>query len=132
MKQTADKWFSKYIRLRDCLRTTGTRTHGVCCTCGKIVPFAGGDCGHFISRDRLSLRYCEENAHFQCRECNRFRSGNQAVHMLHVNELHGAGTAENLLAQEILEKSNPYKYKKTKADYKAIADYYRKKFRELT
>ena len=30
--------FSKYVRLRDCFRTTGTLKHGKCISCGDLRP----------------------------------------------------------------------------------------------
>lgn len=42
--------FSKYVRIRDCLRTTGTTVAGVCVTSRKVIPMKGNDAGHFVSR----------------------------------------------------------------------------------
>ena len=87
--RTLDKWFSKYIRLRD--------TPGFCCTCGASITFETSDCGHFISRDRIATRWDERNAHAQCIPCNRFKSGKQYEHGLHVDKIHGKGTADLIL-----------------------------------
>lgn len=87
--KTLDKWFSLYIRKRD--------MPGPCCTCGKWVEFEESDCCHFITRDRIATRWNEKNAHGGCRKCNRFESGRQYEHGLHVDKVHGSGTAEMLL-----------------------------------
>jgi hypothetical protein len=92
--KTLDKWFSLYIRKRD---TNGASNSGFCCTCGRHITFETCDCGHFISRDRIATRWNEHNAHGQCRACNRFQSGKQYEHGLHVDKVHGKGTAEKLL-----------------------------------
>jgi len=89
--RTLDKWFSLYIRRRD------TSIGGACCTCGKHITFEESDCGHFISRDYIATRWDERNAHAQCRKCNRFQSGKQYEHGLHVDKIHGKGTADILL-----------------------------------
>lgn len=34
------------------------------------------DCGHWIRRGYLGVRYDERNAHAQCVTCNQFKSGN--------------------------------------------------------
>ena len=87
--RTLDKWFSLYIRRRD--------TPGFCCTCGRPITFENSDCGHFISRDRIATRWDERNAHAQCRHCNRFQSGKQYEHGLHVAKTHGEKTPDLLL-----------------------------------
>lgn len=63
-----DKVFSLYIRLRDCMPNGYFR----CISCGKIKPFEQADCGHFHSRRHMSTRFDEDNAHAECRFCNRF------------------------------------------------------------
>ena len=70
----ADKYFSLFIRLRDCMPYQGKA--GRCISCGKLIPFEDGDCGHYINRQHMSLRYSELNCNFQCRHCNRFDEGN--------------------------------------------------------
>lgn len=66
--RSLDKEFSLFIRLRDCMPNGFFR----CISCGKIKPFAQADCGHFHSRRHMSVRYDEDNAHAECRSCNRF------------------------------------------------------------
>lgn len=66
-----DTIFSKFIRLRDC-----GKEFGRCISCGKIILFSTCDCGHYINRKHLSLRFDEKNCNAQCRSCNRFDEGN--------------------------------------------------------
>lgn len=68
LKAKLDKEFSLFIRLRDCMPNGYFR----CISCGQIKPFAQADCGHFHSRRHLSTRFDEDNAHAECRACNRF------------------------------------------------------------
>lgn len=74
----ADAVFSKYIRSRDALRTTGSIERVICISCGKEVENHGHfiNCGHFIPRYCKSTRYDENNCHGQCVYCNKYLSGN--------------------------------------------------------
>ena len=68
LKAKLDKEFSLFIRLRDCMPNGFFR----CISCGQIKPFEQADCGHFHSRRHLATRFDEDNAHAECRACNRF------------------------------------------------------------
>lgn len=69
----ADTAFSKYIRLRDMDPANGTF---VCISCGRRLSIGEADCGHYINRHHMSLRFSEINCNAQCRSCNRFDEGN--------------------------------------------------------
>ena len=72
MKTTrVDKWFSLYIRLRDCDENRLAK----CCTCGKVVDVKYADCGHFIKRQHMATRFDEVNCAVQCKHCNAFEQG---------------------------------------------------------
>lgn len=78
-KKKAWEQFSKYIRLRDALETTGTDTHLVCCTCGKTYPAFGVGCaqaGHYIPGRSHILLFDEHGVHGQCYNCNHTLKGN--------------------------------------------------------
>ena len=66
-----DRVFSEFIRLRD---TPGG--YGRCISCGKIITFSTSDCGHYVNRKHMSVRFDEKNCNAQCRSCNRFDEGN--------------------------------------------------------
>ncbi|MDX1358575.1 MAG: recombination protein NinG [Clostridia bacterium] len=68
------KWFSLYIRLRDCIDNTGG--YGFCFTCGEAIHYKDGDCGHFIPRKWKPTKYREDNNNLQCKNCNGKLSGN--------------------------------------------------------
>ena len=120
-KDKADRYFSKYIRMRD------SNPNGLsqCITCGRFKSWKEMDCGHFISRRFGSTRYDEKNAHAQCKKCNRFQNGNQFEHGVKINEKYGNGTAEKLL-----QKSKMLS-KRKKSDYEFIAKEYKQKIEEL-
>jgi hypothetical protein len=76
----ADKWFSRYIRLRDSRYVDGAWV-GECITCDKpsVVKtregkwIASSQNGHFITRGCYSLRYDELNCNMQEAHCNAWR-----------------------------------------------------------
>lgn len=72
-----DKAFSRYVRLRD-----SSGGYFKCISCGQIKPYEQADCGHYHSRRHMSTRWDEDNAHAECRACNRFR----ADHMIGYRE----------------------------------------------
>ncbi len=76
-KTKNDCWhqFSIFIRLRDCLRTMGTKEVGKCVSCGKVVKIKECDAGHYISRSISSTLFDERNVNLQCKSCNSFPDG---------------------------------------------------------
>ena len=62
--------FSLYIRMRDCLHTTGDLDYGKCITCSRLVKRQEADAGHFISRRYNSTFFDEKNVSLQCKQCN--------------------------------------------------------------
>ena len=114
MKAKADKYFQKFIRLRDKGKP--------CITCGEYRTL---ECGHFISRRFDSTRYDEKNAHGQCAKCNRFEYGNQFEHAIQIDNLYGIGTAESLLMKSKMLS------KRTRIDYERIANFYKDKCKQL-
>lgn len=83
--------FAKYIRLRDCLKTTGTLEHGKCITCGKLLSITFCDAGHFVSRRYNATVFDEKNVHIQCRYCNRYLNGNLLEYRRQIVRLYGEG-----------------------------------------
>jgi len=83
--------FSKYIRLRDALKTTGTMTHVKCISCGKLIPIGSSDAGHFVSRRYNATLFDERNVNTQCRYCNRFLDGNLLEYRRQLIRLCGEG-----------------------------------------
>src|SRR3989304_3712371 len=63
--------FSVYIRLRD----SNSQGIGSCFTCGKLLHWTKGDCGHGIPRQHKATKFNEWNNHLQCKRCNGFEGG---------------------------------------------------------
>jgi hypothetical protein len=83
LKQEAWVAFSKYIRIRDSLATTGTTDRCVCITCGKTVPSFrtadGGNslqAGHAIDKRTNNILFDEDIVNGQCSLCNSTYGGN--------------------------------------------------------
>ncbi len=93
-KNTADKWFSIYIRLRDSYDGGYCR----CITCYTAAKWKEMDCGHFVTRNHSMTRYSEENCNAQCKGCNNFKSGDQYKHGKAIDAKYGEGTADKLIA----------------------------------
>ena len=70
----ADAAFSLYIRTRDSQQHEGRAFK--CISCNRTLPVTQADCGHYINRSHMSLRFSELNCNAQCRNCNRFQEGN--------------------------------------------------------
>jgi len=92
---TLDRWFSKFIRLRD----SDSNGYCRCVTCTKILPWKEMDAGHFVSREKIVTRWDEFNVHAQCPWCNRFKAGNQYEHGKAIDRMHGNGAADILNAR---------------------------------
>lgn len=120
-KKSADRWFSKFIRLRD------SDSNGLiqCITCGKVTHWKRAHAGHFMSRRFESTRYDEKNVASQCVSCNTFGQGQQFKFGQWIDKTYGKGTAEKL---EIKSKQL---CKRKKFDYEVLSDTYKKKVKEL-
>ncbi len=120
-KAAADKAFSLYVRLRD----AGDNGIVECCTCGKCLPWRESQCGHFVTRTHLSVRWDERNAHAQCGKCNKWEGGNQFRHGKLIDVLYGYGTAD-----KIIEIGNKI-IKRSAEDLREIAEDYTRQAEEL-
>lgn len=88
-KQKAWEAFSKHIRKRDALRTTGGEEYARCITCGNTFHIKEMDAGHWMPRNKTGTFLDEHNCHAQCRGCNRFGGGRPAEYANAIVELYG-------------------------------------------
>jgi len=125
VKDKAWRAFSKFIRLRDALKTTGTLTHVKCITCGKLLSVSFCDAGHFVSRRYNATLFDERNVNTQCRYCNRFLDGNLLEYRRQLIKIYREG-----IDTELEDKATEI-YKLGINDLTNIAECYRMKVREL-
>lgn len=120
---TADKWFSKFIRIRDAYDSGFCS----CITCGVPRHWKGIQCGHYMKRGKIMTRFNEQNCHAQCATCNGQNEGEQGIHGLKIDEMYGLGTAQNLVNLSKIRGAKEY----TKLALKDIAKEYRLKAKKL-
>ncbi len=83
--------FSEYIRTRDCLKTTGCASFGLCVTCGKRYHFKLLQAGHFISGRHNANLFSECGTHAQCYNCNINLRGNTLEYRRQIIKKYGEG-----------------------------------------
>lgn len=99
-KRKTQEVFNQYIRLRDCLETTGTPDYGVCITCGKNVQNKEADAGHFISVRYSITRFDERNVFLQCVYCNRWLHGALDAYFVALEKKFGREVVDELIASK--------------------------------
>lgn len=121
LTKTLDQVFSKFIRLRD----TDERGVGYCIDCGERMEWKNIQCGHFMSRRLLSVRWDEMNCAAQKDGCNMFQQGRQFEFAKGLDARYGDGTADLLLTR-----SREIK-KWTSDELKSLIQHYNEKCKEL-
>lgn len=91
--------FSLFIRVRDCLQTTGCADWGLCITCGKRYHIKLLQAGHFVSGRHNGNLFSERGTHAQCYNCNINLKGNTLEYRRKVIELYGEHADEELEAE---------------------------------
>lgn len=127
LKKEVCKVFSIYIRLRDCLLTTGSPEWGECITCSNPPQHRFGDldAGHFIPGRHNANLFSEEGCHAQCRRCNRFLHGNPLEYRRQIIKLYGNGY------DEILERKAQQRKDFSRDELIELKEHYRQKIKEL-
>ena len=67
--------FSKFIRLRDAIATTGTTDSCKCVTCGREYPVHKMHAGHFFPGRSDAVLFDEKGVNAQCYRCNIMLQG---------------------------------------------------------
>jgi len=125
LKKRLWKIFSIYIRMRDCLETTGTVDHGLCCTCKQDYPIGKLQAGHFIPGREDSILFDPACVHAQCYRCNVQRSGEWVKYFRFMEKKYDREFIFNLM-----EKSEA-KCKITPEWIETTAAYYLEKIEEM-
>lgn len=79
-KKKAWKYFSIYIRTRDCIKTTGSPEYGMCVTCDRRFHFKELQAGHYVSGRNNAVLFDEDLVHAQCMRCNVWLHGNLSAY----------------------------------------------------
>ena len=101
LKALAQTAFNGYIRARDAGKP--------CISCGKPLESGGiggaFDCGHFRSVGSAPhMRYVEDNAHGQCKHCNRHLAGNHVDYRMGLIARIGERAVDLIEADQTLRK----------------------------
>lgn len=96
-KKKAWTEFSRFIRTRDCLKTTGSTESGRCCTCGKLYPFSRLQAGHFVPGRRNAGLFDERGVHAQCYACNVGLHGNWPKYLRFMEAEYGQDVIDELI-----------------------------------
>ena len=118
---TADRYFSLYIRLRDCDENRLAK----CCTCGKIVDVKYADNSHFIGRQHKNTRFDEMNCHTACKKCNGFEEGRKDVYEKFLIDRYGQYQVH------LLKAAGRMSIRHGAYELKAIAGHYKQKATDL-
>lgn len=121
---TADMYFSRYIRLKSAFETGGILVCK-CYTCGSVHAMKSTDCGHWQRRGYKTTRFHEDNARPQCRQCNHYYQGKPEVFERNLVKEIGADKVNELkeLAFQLGDDSEQF--------YREQADIYREKVKQL-
>ena len=122
-KSTVWKYFSLYIRTRDCIATTGTLNKCRCVTCDRIVDFSYLQAGHAIGGRNNSILYDEELVNGQCKLCNGYGGGKYAEYSSWFIKKYGIEKWDEKIAL-----SNQIG---KKLDNNYLRDYYKQKYEDL-
>ena len=121
LEKKLDRVFSEYIRLRDSDGNTGA-----CVTCGRLIFWKEGHCGHFIKRQHRIVRWNPLNAALQCVSCNTYHGGRQDEFAKHIIKRYGLDAFNDLMT---------LKHKTIKHSRGALEEmisFYQSKTRELS
>ncbi|MCP4493168.1 MAG: hypothetical protein GY820_38590 [Gammaproteobacteria bacterium] len=124
---------SRYIRLRDAIATTKTKTHAKCCTCTTTRLITEMDAGHFISGRKNANLFDERGIHSQCKCCNGDRGGNWPEYYDFMAIKYGENVIQELIQQnrtimqlkihQLKDIENHFNQKYTELDHEIIRPY---------
>ena len=119
--------FSKYIRMRDCLATTGSLEYGECFTCDEPPQheFRKLQAGHYVAGRHNSNLFSEKGCHAQCRRCNLFLGGNPHEYRERIDAMYGEGY------HEILEQEAKQIKTFTVEELEGLLEHYREQIKQL-
>jgi len=118
-KKKAWEVFSKYIRTRDALRTTGTLDEALCVTCNRRYPIKQLQAGHFIPGRHNSILFDEKNCHAQCYGCNVMKKGSTVQYWIFMEKMYGRKAINRLIKEDAkISQGKVYIFKELEEEYK--------------
>ena len=120
-KKNAWTAYSRYIRLRDCLATTGTPDNGICISCGREFIFKKLQAGHLVPGRYNAILFDEFLVNAQCWACNMILGGNGAEYYKTMVKRYGKARVD----KKMLRKFDTIIY--TLEDFVKIKEKYTKK-----
>lgn len=72
------------------------RGYVACCTCGVIKHYSEGDAGHFLAGRTNGILFDDRGIHFQCKTCNGFKGGEQAIYEKFMLKRYGREVVDEL------------------------------------
>lgn len=121
LKKIADRVFSEFKR-RETANSSGLVR---CYTCGHIYHWKDIQCGHYVRRSCMNLRYDTLNSFPQCYRCNICLKGNYPAYALNLLNDFGQGRLDYLSQQsKILKQWKPW-------ELTDIINHYQQKIKEL-
>ncbi len=115
------KVFSEFIRLRDSDKFGFSK----CFTCDFRGEWKRFDAGHGIGRQHKSTKFDERNVHSQCKRCNGFEGGQQAIYKEEIEKRYGKGTWDALVLK------SRQVCKRGQIEIDTMEKYYKEKVKEL-
>jgi len=124
-KATAWTRFSQYIRVRDCLATTGVPFVGICITCQRKYHISYLQAGHCFGGRKNGHLFHEKFVNAQCTRCNELFHGRSKLYREIMDEQWGKKVVDEwkIEADTVVHDRD--------MDFKAIATKYREATNKL-
>ena len=97
---TRQRWLKEtLVDFQKMIRWEAQGTDGLvqCVTCPARYHPKQMQAGHFVKRAHSSTAFDERNVNPQCIKCNYFLSGNDAVYLSWMVDVHGQGVVDELM-----------------------------------
>lgn len=125
-KKKAWEQFSRFVRVRDAIRTTRGVDNCVCVSCGRVYPAFGLRClqaGHLIAGRGNGILFEPVGCHGQCYNCNVTLKGNWANYLDKVEAFYTKEALDHLRywARQVV-KFKPFELEELRDIFKAHAD----------
>jgi len=124
-KKKAWDEFSRYVRMRDCLKTTGLPFVGICITCWRRFHISYLQAGHFIAGRRNAILFDERGTNAQCKWCNETKHGEPKKYKVVMIERYGKKKVDQMIidAKKVIQDKD--------MDFGQITKTYRMKYEAL-